>query len=145
MPSKWYGEDIKKWMNENYDKRVGQAGDVIKKELKDILSRPGRTITYISKYGNKKTKVGPSLPGQPPAKQSGALKKSVFKKVLRRKNVVRVGARGRALNAGVPSIHIDPRPFLAPAMNNSRAEVTKILTDPLPETKTGDAGNTQGT
>lgn len=141
MPYKWYGENVKKWMNENYDKRVNLAGEVVKQEMKRLLSNPGRTITLKTSKSGKVRKVygpkggKPSLPGEPPAKQSGGLFRSVFKKVNRRKNRVQVGAKGRALNSGVPSINLDPRPFVQIAKDNVIGQVQTILTSPLPDKK----------
>jgi hypothetical protein len=133
MPSKWYGQEMIDEIKRNYDKRVGQAGDVLKRELKAVLSKPGQTVTYISKYGNSVKKVLPSAPGQAPAKITGTLRRSVFKKLQRRKNRCRVGAKGLVLQRGVPGHNIEPRPFLDIALSNVTAQIASILTAPLPE------------
>jgi hypothetical protein len=138
MPSKWYGKEYIKEVNAIYDKRVNIAAQVVKREMKRLLSNPGRTVTLKKSksgkvrkvYGRKGSRV--SAPGEPPAKQTGALARSVFSKVKRRKNKVQVGARGRVQNSGAESINLDPRPFINQSLTNVQDQVREILTTPLP-------------
>jgi hypothetical protein len=55
--SKWYGKDVKNWINANYDKRINLAGEVVRKELKRVLSNPGRTVTERTSKSGKVRKI----------------------------------------------------------------------------------------
>jgi hypothetical protein len=138
---KWYGEDFKKKINAIYDKRVGAAGNVVRAEMKSLLSTSGRAVTTTtSKTGKVRRKLGKvgsavSAPGDPPAKQTGRLRATVFKKIFRRKNMVLVGARGLVLDRGAPGIHLKPRPFVIRSLENVLGQVTTILTEPIQPTK----------
>jgi hypothetical protein len=77
----------------------------------------------------------PSLPGQPPRRISGALRDAIIFAVERdgRDIVGGIGvAKGRALHAsdlelGNPSLHLEPRPFLRPALLKNRRQLARLL------------------
>lgn len=127
-----------------------QAADVLVYEWKEVLSTPGRGKEYAFKfYTDKSGRVRPmpgalrwkvhraSAPGDPPAPDTGTLRRSI-RKVELRPDLIRVGTNlryGLALEYGVnvtgskvgphpdKTHRIEPRPHARPALDRARGDM----------------------
>ena len=129
---KWYGREFYKSLDQGLIKNVTAAGKIVETELKKLLSAPGRSVsTVTTKTGKTRKKYGKkgefvSKPGEPPRKQTGALLRSVKRKLYRKRGKVRISTKGSALEVG--DANLEARPHTSKAIENTRDEVAKALT-----------------
>jgi HK97 gp10 family phage protein len=139
---KWFGEDLKALVKSGATKNLTAAGEFLKREMKKALNKSGRTVTITkTKSGKIRKKLGkrgsaPSKPGEPPRKQTGTLRNRVFKKLRNGGATVRVGTtapHGGLLEFGTKNMA--PRPYIRSTFAENQAEVQRILTRPIPDSK----------
>lgn len=99
---------------------VAQGGLIIEAEAKRLLGLKGPGVR--------------SLPGEPPAVQTGNLRRSMATSVEERGNVIaaQIGPQadyGAHLELGTATVA--PRPFLRPALDEKAAEATKAIRDSI--------------
>lgn len=130
---KYYGKDFHKKLDQGMIKNITAAGKIVYEEAKQLLSRPGRTVTRVTtKTGKTRVKYGKrggvvSAPGEPPRKQTGVLFRSLKRKLFRKRMKVKILDLGRALEYGTDSGVLKPRPHLRVALANKRAAVAAAL------------------
>jgi hypothetical protein len=137
MPVSWYGNQVRATIRKGIKKNVNDAGMLLKRELKAVLSVPGRTVTYVKakKSGKIRKKLGKigsvrSRPGEPPRKQTGRLARSVYKR-NKKNGAVRVGARGNLMEYGAAGANVLARPWLAPTLERLKPALAEILSRPI--------------
>lgn len=128
---KWYGAEFYKTLDQGLIKNVSKAGDIVLAEVKQLLSQPGRTIeTVVTRTGKTRKKYGKkgefvSAPGDPPKKQTGALLRSVKKRLYRKQHKVRITDRGRVLEFGDDKLKA--RPHLRAALEKTKSAIAAAL------------------
>lgn len=133
----WYGEQRRSQILAELVRRLNACVRIVANRAKVLLSKEG-TLTVGGDKRDKKTGrfkkriygAKPSKPGEPPAKQTGHLRRSVAYEVLGQ--VGRVGTAiwyGLWLELGTK--RIKPRPWLLRALNESRAQIQTILRKPM--------------
>ena len=98
-----------------------------------ILDEIGRDLerdikTHFTGAGQPKAKRRASLPGEPPAVQSGTLKGSITYEVDKTKLLVRVGTNleyGKHLELGTHKMAA--RPYIRPSFERKRREIRKMF------------------
>ncbi len=134
----WNGEAVKTAIRAEMARRLQAAAVVVQNEARLLLSVPG-TIPAggggRDKKGRSRRVYGsnPSLPGEPPRKQYGHLRRSVAREVDRLSLTARVGTNlkyGRWLELGT-SRGLAARPWLRRALSQARQQITAILSRPL--------------
>lgn len=113
------------------------AGLVLEAAIKTELSKPGTGRRYKRGKRGKRYHIA-SKPGEPPAVDTGYLRNSVASEAVG--NVLRVGplanyAAGlefgsvRQVPGGVA--FVQPRPFMRPALENAKAQMTDVIVGEL--------------
>jgi HK97 gp10 family phage protein len=134
----WRGEEFKNLVRSGLTKNLTAAGTLLMRDVKTALNKSGRTVTFTkTKTGKVRKKLGkrgsdPSKPGEPPRKQTGALRNKVFKKLRQGGKVIRVGTRaphGGLLEFGTKNMA--PRPYLRSTLAEDEGEIARILTRPI--------------
>jgi HK97 gp10 family phage protein len=98
--------------------------------MKKYKYKTVRKTTKNSKKGRTAFGAFPSKPGQPPRKQTGALRRSITHEVI--DGQARVGTNipyGKMLEFGTSKMR--PRPWLRRALREMQSQVNKILTAPM--------------
>ena len=127
MTLQWYGEEQKRVIDREMDKRLKAAVRVVLNQARNLVSEPG---TMNRKGRAKLYGAVRSLPGEPPRKQTGQLRRSIATEVL--SMVGRVGTNlkyGKHLELGTRKMQ--PRPWLRRALNESEAAIRAILGKPI--------------
>src|SRR5712691_9077160 len=128
---KWYGKEFHKTIDQGLLKNVSKAGQIVYDEVRELVSKPGRSVeTVVSKSGKTRKKYGKkgeftSKPGEPPLKQTGRLRRSIKKKLFRKQLKVRILDKGRALEFGTSKM--EARPHLRAALQKMRRAVAAAL------------------
>lgn len=134
----WNGEAVKAAIRAELAKRLRTAATEVQNEARQLLNVPG-TIPIGGGGRNKKGQfrrvygAAPSLPGEPPRKQRGHLRRSVAIEVDKLSLTARVGTNlkyGRWLELGT-SRGLAARPWLRRALSQARQQITAILSRPL--------------
>ena len=91
------------------------------------LQDSARRVRLEAKRSIRKSKE-PSEPGEPPKSKSGKVRKSIFYKVGRRDAWVGPtrpeGSHANILEGGAE--HMDPRPFMGPALERARPKIRRF-------------------
>jgi hypothetical protein len=141
----WRGDEFMREMRKEIDKRLSTCGEVVRAAVVSSMDTSGRSIGAAAKWGigpirsREKMRVGGkksvyifrSRPGEVPLVQTGMLKKSIFW-TLTGNNSVIVGTPlkyGKYLEKGTP--HMDPRPYLLPALVASIWKIQGIIKKPF--------------
>lgn len=107
---------------------VKAAALVLRKEWRRLLNTPGGAVQGPLLPGEFGVSLGraPSAPGQPPAKQTGRLQKSIGTRVVQ--GVRRVGTDDfRSWMTEYGTSQSPPRPHARPALENAAQEMTEVL------------------
>lgn len=135
---KWHGKQFYSALQNHNSKNLTAAGTLLAADVKQLLSTSGRSVTETTtKTGKKRRKLGkrgsaPSLPGEPPRKQTGELRRGVYKKLRSRRTVMRVG--NRAPHSGLLEYGtrtMEPRPSIRTALTNNANAIGLILARPM--------------
>lgn len=125
MAVKWNGDAVFAEMKSQLARNMAEAVDHVADDVKASIGKPGT-----------------SAPGEPPRKDSGALQASVKSRVeVTDDKVSGIVTAGDAeadyaaelelgfvgLNESGHMIHLEPRPFLRPAMDRNRAAIARKL------------------
>ena len=149
----WYGEEAKAWIRQQVLGQLDTAGGFLSNDIKthfqktskiERAPRPAKgsakAETRLWLYGKehmRRTKFAPSAPGEPPAIQTGTLRRSIGHERAGEPDMpmVIVGPRtvkggeglkyARFLEFGTPKMAA--RPYLVPAMHRCRQEIGRIL------------------
>jgi hypothetical protein len=135
MPVEWYGEQQRARINREMEKRTKAAVRLVLNRARELVSVPGTSKlggTGRDSKGRFRKVYGAirSMPGEPPRKQTGQLRRSIATEV--RSLVGRVGTNllyGRHLELGTR--HMAPRPWLRRALAESRQQIEAILGRPI--------------
>ena len=133
----WHGDKFKADLQAEQRRRLERAAMVVEREAKRLLGVSGTgtrsksgIVKAIKNARNRVYGAFPSMPGEPPHKQTGRLRASVAHEVIRKFNwVARVGTNvlyGKHLQLGTK--WIKPRPWLDVALNKTVSQVRMILT-----------------
>jgi len=129
MPVSWYGKSFTDQVKKGSMALLVEAGDVLRDEIRMVLSTPGKVYAQVtSKTGKVRKKLvgrGRSRPGEPPRKQTGRLLRSAYRRINRKRLSVRVGARGSLMQYGTK--FVKPRPWLSLAMKKAELRMKLIL------------------
>jgi HK97 gp10 family phage protein len=115
--------------------RANAIGVLLQNEVRELISVSGRTIAFQRTSRGKYRKVvgalgsNPSKPGEPPHKQTGALRASITYRVEQDANGIKiiVGSAlpyARVLELG--SSRMAPRPFLRRALKENAERIRQI-------------------
>ncbi len=130
----WKGKELQKAIRNGLAKNVAAAGQFFKAQVTAALSTSGRKVTITAtKSGRTRKTLGAkgsnrSKAGDPPHKQTGELRRSVFKKVKKNKVEVRVGTRapyGGVLEFG--GANIAPRPYLRSTLQRNKSQIAAMI------------------
>jgi HK97 gp10 family phage protein len=127
MSLRWYGEERKREIEREMRQRVKSAVREVYNRARILVDEAG---TAKRKGKAKVYGAVRSLPGEPPRKQTGQLRRSIASEVL--SLVGRVGTNvkyGKHLELGTR--HMQPRPWLRRALNESRGKIEAILKRPI--------------
>jgi len=124
---KWYGDEAKKRITTEMERRLTACAIVVSGHAKKLISVAGTGAGPGQKrrYGSD-----PSKPGEPPRKQTGHLRRSVAWE--RAGLVARVGTNvryGRWLELGTRKMAA--RPWLRRALAECQAQIQAILSKPM--------------
>jgi HK97 gp10 family phage protein len=114
----WEGERVRGELYREFRKRLQEAGNVVRKEVRTLVGKSGKA--------SNKSKGVHSLPGFPPLKQTGFLYKHVDKSL--KKLRMRIWVRDRKahlLEFGTRKMAA--RPFLRQSVVNRQSEIKQIL------------------
>ena len=127
---RWYGDRVMREFEGLMMRNVTEAGHHLAREVKLSMQRKGRT-------GKKHPAYEPSLPGEPPAVQTGILRSAIGSESGKDTlgPVARVGPRtvqkgkstksARFLEFGTRKMKA--RPYLRPAVAKNKGEIARIL------------------
>jgi len=136
MPAqvKWYGDEFLRRVRQGVRDGMENIGEAIVKDMKrSMQSTPGggmrierrrKTRRRRSKYIKRRT---PSLPGHPPAVQTGTLiRETRWRRVS--DAMIRVGAWAKyALYLELGTRTMFARPFIRPAVDRKRGDLPRLL------------------
>lgn len=136
MSVKWYGEKFMRDLENETGKRLARSGNLVSREAKKLLStsgtgvrKGGAIVRAVKATGKRIYGAFPSLPGEPPHKQTGKLRASVTYEVLKSGGwFARIGTNlpyGKYLQFGTK--RIKPRPWLDVALKNTTGEVRRAM------------------
>lgn len=118
---------------------MASGGLTVRKRIIEKLSQPGRGRLYKKGEYGRTTDHRASAPGDPPATDTGALKRSIhsFTKVTKDTVITKVGSfgnideRGQSIgkNLEYGTSKIAPRPWLKPSFDETKAIAEKKIKD----------------
>lgn len=131
MPNhlRWDGDAVQARIRAATARRIAAACILVTNRAKQLLSVAG---TGAGPGGKRHYGSNPSLPGEPPHKQFGHLRRSVTRELDAARLVGRVGTNlkyGRWLELGTAKIAA--RPWLRRALAECRAAIRAIFAAPL--------------
>jgi HK97 gp10 family phage protein len=124
-------EDKKKALIPALEKTTGLCCKKIASDIQESMAKTSRNMERSYYTHNKKIPHHPSLPGNPPAPDTGNLRNSIRWEVSSEKEIVtgRVGSTQKEPPYGVylefGTSVIAPRPWLRPAMRNNENFIKK--------------------
>jgi len=123
----WYGDRFLSRMNGQLEKAISTAAIVLEADIKTHFTLRGAGRLYRKRKGIYHRA---SLPGQPPAIDTGLLRASIQHEVLKSRDRVtgRAGTNvdyGRYLELGTS--RMAPRPYLRPALDRVHRQVVEML------------------
>ncbi|NPV72079.1 MAG: HK97 gp10 family phage protein [Firmicutes bacterium] len=111
-------------------RRTLDACRYLEHEVKRVLSGPRHGRRY-RKPGTIRAWYTASAPGEPPAQRTGRLRSSIRSRLLARRFLWYIGEVGTdveyASHLEFGTSRMEPRPFLRPAYERSRAAIREIL------------------
>ncbi len=116
----WHGPSVKVKIAAGMQRNLTAAAIYVVRKVKESLSQAGPTKT------NPQTPA--SSPGEPPHRRTGRLARSITHEVT--PMTARVGTNvkyGKYLETGAPSIKLEARPYLRPAVYKNQRTIKKIL------------------
>lgn len=129
MVVKWNGARLSKKMRVAAMRGVVRATELVRKEAISLILNTAKSGRV---YVRGDVEHQASAPGEPPASDTGRLVNSI-KTVYDTKNlygkVVTTVAYGQYLEFGTQTI--EPRPFLRPALANTRKQIKRIIKQEL--------------
>jgi HK97 gp10 family phage protein len=130
MPVQWYGEQRQREIDSEMKRRISASVRIVLNRARKLV---GVTGTKANKGKAKTYGAVRSLPGEPPRKQTGQLRRSISTEVYGL-----VGRVGPSMEDGLypkylelGTRHMQPRPWLRRALDESRAAITAILGKPI--------------
>jgi HK97 gp10 family phage protein len=125
---KWFGDQLIGDINKEMASRLPLAGAVVVGKTKRLLGVQGRPSKASLATGGRATH---SKAGEPPRWQTKDLRKSITQESVS-STVERVGTNikyAKWLELGTNSMA--PRPYLRPALAQSKKKIIRILTKPM--------------
>lgn len=140
----WHGDNFKRQLNAELRKNLEAASIYLEKQVKADISQEG--ILRYEVQPKKPRKTPPksirqktiynfthSVPGNPPFKQTGHLRRSITHEITgwARRPIGRVGSNlvyARPLELGNPKRGLKPRPYLRSNLRKWSPQITAILT-----------------
>ena len=138
---RWRGQVVAQAMESAVDAAVKRAAALVMIRARVLCSRPAKRIrvkrkrtTSAGPRGSQYTIYAGSAPGQPPMVRTGFGRRSIIMDYDPPRKVARAGPTVNAAYMAYLELgteHIEPRPWLLPAMRQSEPQVMMILTSTL--------------
>lgn len=134
-------------LNDNLEKSIKLCVEKVRSDIQYSMANTSRNMN-VTYYKNNKTKAHhPSLPGNPPAPDTGNLRESIRYEVHNDDGKVYgiVGSTqkkpdyGLYLEYGTSDGRIAPRPWLRPAMRNDNEFIHRTIAIAVKNTLTGES------
>lgn len=134
---RWYGDRVAADLERSAAEGVQRAGSLLMTRARLLASRPAKRIrhkrtrrTTAGARGSQYTEFIGSSPGQPPKLRTGFGRRNILMEFFRNKLIARIGPAANAdymayLELGTANIR--PRPWLKPAIQQSRAAIQALL------------------
>lgn len=125
---KWKGEEAMRIIRRAAENGTRDAAIIVQAKWKDLIGKAGKGRVYIKKSGRVHIA---SAPGDPPAKDTGDLGRSIqvdLSGVGERNPRARIGSnqeKARYMELGTR--HIAPRPSALPALRQSKKRVLQAM------------------
>ncbi len=135
---RWYGDQHLAKLQSEASKGVQRAGALLLTRARLLANKPAKRIrkrrtrtTSAGPKGSQYTVFVGSSPGEPPKVRTGFGRRNILMEFYRPQLIARVGPAANAdymayLELGTATI--EPRPWLKPALEQSRAAIEALLT-----------------
>lgn len=125
---KWYGREAEADLRKRLMVALDRVGLMMVKDVKESMAGADRFTGDLSGRAKSKSGRPRSLPGEPPAVQTGLLINSIAHELRPERLAVRYGTNikyGLFLELGTHKMA--PRPYLVPAYIRKRKDVLRII------------------
>lgn len=128
MTLRWYGEEAKRRIRSETNKRIDRAGRILRDFIRVKLSRSQPVVIHGKTAGRSRKGMSPSQPGEYPKKVTGHLRMNVQSEMDDRTATARVGTNvkyGKYLELGTRKMA--RRPWLSKALLGARTRIIAML------------------